>query len=40
MSIPLYDSTILLAAFVLFAVTFAFNAVAWTVLLRVKKRAT
>ncbi len=40
MSIPLYDSTILLAAFVLFAITFAFNAAAWTILVRVKRRAT
>ncbi len=40
MSIPLYDSTILLAAFVLFAVTFAFNGVAWAILVRVKRRAT
>lgn len=34
MSIPLYDAAVFLAALVLFAVTFVFNAIAWAILMR------
>jgi len=39
MSVPLYDAAILLAAFVLFLMTVAFNAAGWGILLRLEKRA-
>jgi len=38
MSVELYDSAVMAAALVLFAVAFAFNALAWGVLLRVQRR--
>lgn len=37
MSIPLYDSALMLAAFILLAVTVFFNVIAWLILLRVEK---
>lgn len=37
MSIPLYDAAVFLAALVLFAVTFVFNAIAWAILLRLER---
>lgn len=37
MSIPLYDSALMLAAFILFAVTVFFNVIAWLILLKVEK---
>jgi phosphate transport system permease protein len=37
MSIPLYDAAVLLAAFVLLAVTVLFNVVGWGILLRVER---
>ena len=37
MSIPLYDAAVLLAAFLLFAVTTAFNMVGWSILLRLER---
>jgi phosphate transport system permease protein len=37
MSVDLYDSAVLLAALVLFCVTFVFNMAAWGVLLRVQR---
>ncbi len=38
MSIPLYDSAVLLAAFMLLIVTVLFNVVGWGILLRVERR--
>ena len=38
MSIPLYDSALLLAAFILMAVTVFFNVVAWSILLKIEKQ--
>lgn len=37
MSIPLYDSAVLLAAFILFAITVAFNMIGWGVLIRIER---
>jgi len=37
MSIPLYDAAVFLAALVLFTVTFAFNAIAWAILMRLER---
>ena len=37
MSVPLYDAAIMLAAFILLAVTAAFNMVGWRILLRIEK---
>ena len=39
MSVPLYDAAVMLAAFVLFLMTVAFNAAGWGILLRLEKRA-
>ncbi len=38
MSIPLYDSALLLAAFILMAVTVSFNVIAWSILLRIERQ--
>lgn len=38
MSIPLYDSALLLAALILLAVTVSFNIFAWVILLRIEKQ--
>lgn len=40
MSIPLYDSAVLLAALMLLIVTMLFNAVGWAILFRVKREGT
>jgi phosphate transport system permease protein len=37
MSIPLYDSAILLAAFILLLVTAMFNMIGWGILLRLER---
>lgn len=38
MSIPLYDSALLLAAMILLAVTVFFNVIAWSILLRIERQ--
>jgi phosphate transport system permease protein len=38
MSIPLYDSALMLAALILFAIIFLFNAISRVVLVRIERR--